>query len=387
MKKYTNKITVVLIATFLCLAAITGAVFLYNKKNSEEKPPEPIAQGDLSISPYWVFNANEDIISTPATNNKFLFVKTSSSLYAVDILQKKVQWKVDSFTDRELGFAPVVTSSSVIVVENGSSVAAYSIDSGRLLWKTPAMEGAGDKTESVQSIAFNSQYLYVGRFDWGLTAYNLKTGETIWEHDLPGRTDPYLEANEDYVFVGAGDTLTVYQANYGSKVWPSYGFELWKKDDLGYAGPILLSGNTLYVTDEKYASLISLDINTHKINWEKNYQGIIETFYYSCVTETEKYLLIAAKKLMMVSKLDGEILWSTDDLGTLECPILLKDKIYIRNSRKTLYSIDKETGRKTGQMLVQLNTRMKIDFFRSPAVVNGFLAVPFGDNRVFIYQP
>ena len=376
MKKYTKKIIIILIVSLLCLTPITGAVFLYNKKNSEEKPPEPIAQGDLSISPYWVFNADEDIISTPATNNKFLFVKTSASLYAVDILQKKVQWKVDSFTDQELGFAPVVTNSSVIVVENGSSVAAYSIDSGRLLWKTPAMEDADYVTESVQSIAFNSQYLYVGRLDFRLTVYNLKTGEIIWEHGLPGRTQPYVEANEDYVFVGAGDTLTVYQANYGSEVWPSYGFELWKKDDLGYAGPILLSGNTLYVTDEKYASLISLDVNTHKINWEKNYQGIIETFYYSCITETEKYLLIAAKKLMMVSKLDGEILWSTDDLGTLECPILLKDKIYIRNSRTTLYSIDMETGRQTGQMLVQLNTWMKIDFFSQPDGCKWFFGCP-----------
>ena len=379
MKKYTKKIIIVLIVSLFCLAPITGAVFLYNKKNSEEKPPEPIAQGDLSTSPYWVFNANEDIISTPATYNKFLFVKTSASLYAVDILQKRVQWKVLSFTDQELGFAPVVTDTSVIVVENGSSVAAYSIDSGGLLWKTPVMEGADGITESVQSIAFNSQYLYVGRFDWGLTAYNLKTGEIIWEQNFPSRTTPYIAANEDYVFVGAGETLVVYDTNNGR--------ELWTNSDIGYAGRILLSGITLYVTDEEYASLISFDVNTHKINWEKSYQGIIEPFYYSCITETEDYLLIAAKKLMMVSRLDGEILWSTDDLGTLECPILIKDKIYVRNSGTTLYSIDKETGRETGQMLVQLNTRMKIDFFRSPAVVNGFLAVPFGDNRIFIYQP
>jgi outer membrane protein assembly factor BamB len=379
MKKYTNKIIVVLIVSLLCLVPITGTVFLYNKKNSEEKPPEPIAQGDLSISPYWVFNADEDIISTPATNNKFLFVKTSASLYAVDILQKKVQWKVDSFTDRELGFTPVVINSSIIVAENGSSIAAYSIDSGRLLWKTPMIKEAGYMTASVQSIAFNNQYLYVGRFDWGLTAYNLKTGEIIWEQNFPSRTTPYIAANEDYVFVGAEETLVVYDANNGR--------ELWTNSDIGYAGRILLSGNILYVTDDRNASLISLDVNTHKIDWKKSYQGVIENYYYSCITETEKYLLIAAKRLMMVSKLDGKILWSTDDLGTLECPILLKDKIYVRNSRTTLYSIDKETGRETGQMLVQLNTRMKIDFFRSPVIVNGFLAVPFGDNRVFMYQP
>lgn len=379
MKKSIKKTLVVLIATVTCFTVITSATFLYNKKNSEEKPPEPIAQGDLSISPYWVFNADQNIISTPATDKKFLFIKTSSSLYAVDVLQKRVKWKVDSFTDRELGFTPIVTNSIIIVVENESSVAAYSADSGILLWKTPTMKDAGYKTESVQSIAFNSQYLYVSRFDWRLTTYSLKTGEIIWERSLPGRTDTYVEANEDYVLVGAGKTIEVYNANDGH--------ELWTKDDIGYTGPILLSGKTLYVTDNKNASLISLNINSQKINWRKSYQGIIENYYYSCITETENYLLIAAKKLIMVSKMDGEIIWSTDDLGTLECPILFKDKIYIRNSRTTLYSIDQDTGRETGQMLVQLNTRMKIDYFRSPVIVDYYLAIPFGDNRVFIYQP
>lgn len=379
MKNIRKKVIVVPIATLMCLIAIVGAGFLYNKKNSEEKPPEPIAQGDLSMIPYWIFIADENVISTPATNNKVLFAKTPSSLYAVDILQQMVKWKVNSFTHGELGFTPVVTDSSVIVVENQSSVASYSTDSGRLLWKTAGMEGADYKIESVQSIAFNSQYLYVGRFDWRLTAYNLKTGEIIWERSLPGRTDLYVQANEDYVFVGAGETLVAYD--------PNNGHELWTNSDIGYAGPILRSGNTLYVTDEENAAIFSLDISTHKKIWEKSYQGTIEPYYFSCITETENYLLIAAKKLMMVSKLNGKILWSTDDLGTLECPILLKDKIYIRNSRTTLYSIDKETGRETGQMLVQLNTRMKIDYFRSPIILNDFLVVPFGDNRVFIYQP
>jgi outer membrane protein assembly factor BamB len=103
--------------------------------------------------------------------------------------------------------------------------------------------------------------------------------------------------------------------------------------------------------------------------------------------EGENNLLIAANKLMMVSKADGKKIWSTDDLGFLECPIVIGDEIYIRNTDTTLYLIDKRTGLEMGSLLIQMNTLNKRDFFRGPVAVNGLLAVPFGDERLLFYEP
>src|SRR5690349_17889077 len=100
MKKYLKRIVVFLTVCLLCIAVIISAVFIYDKKLASERPPEPIASGDFPTRPYWIFKADDDVVSTSATNNKFLFVKTALSLYAVDISQKKVQWKVNSFTDQ-----------------------------------------------------------------------------------------------------------------------------------------------------------------------------------------------------------------------------------------------------------------------------------------------
>jgi len=288
-----------------------------------------------------------------------------------------LQWLTSSSTKRDLTHSPVVVGSLVIVVEDGSTLAAYSTESGNLIWKTPVLETVETSTDPIRSIAFNSQYLYVARYTWNLMAHDLKTGKIIWEYDLPGRSTSYVVTNERYVFFAAGDTVSILDANTG--------LDVWTYDESGYFGPILLSGNTLYITDERHAALISLDIDSHQIHWIRDLP--ISTYEFSCMLEVGDNLLIAAQKLVMVSKQDGSILWATDNLGYLECPVLLKNEIYIRNNQTDLYLFDKESGHEKGELQVRTNTVMKQDFFRGPIIANGLLVVPFGDNRLFVYQP
>jgi outer membrane protein assembly factor BamB len=257
-------------------------------------------------------------------------------------------------------------------------LAAYSTESGELVWKTPALQIIETGTDPIRSITFNNQYLYVARHDWDLTAYDLKTGKVIWKHDLPGRSGPYVVANEKSVFLAAGeDTASILDANTG--------LDVWNYDKSGYFGPILLSDNTLYIADVIHASLISLDIDFKHINWIKDLP--ISTYEFSCMLEVEDNLLIAAQKLVMISMQDGSILWATDNLGYLECPVLLKNEIYVRNNQTDLYAFDKESGQEKGKLQVRTNTVMKVDFFRGPIIANGLLVVPFGDNRLLVYQP
>jgi outer membrane protein assembly factor BamB len=377
MKKPKNNILLIIVSFLMCSLAV-AAIYISTKEYFNLWPSEPVAQGSFPSTPKWIFYADNSIISSPAAKDQTVFVKTSTTLYALNVVENKVEWKVSSSTKRDLAYPPVVVGSLVIVVEDGSTLAAYSIESGELIWKTPALQIVETGTDPIQSIAFNNQYLYVARHDWDLTAYDLKTGKVIWKHDLPGRSGPYVVSNEKYVFFTAGeDTASILDANTG--------LDVWNYDKSGYFGPILLSNNTLYIADVIHASLISLDIDSQRINWIKNLP--ISTYEFSCMLEAEDNLLVAAQKLVMVSKQDGTILWTTDNLGYLECPVLLKDEIYIRNNQTDLYLLDKGSGRKQGKLQVRTNTVMKHDFFRSPIIANGFLVVPFGDNRLLVYQP
>lgn len=381
MKRYTRAIAITLFVILLCLAIMAVAFMNITERLSSLYPAAPVANGNFPISPVRVFYAEEEIISTPVVQGQIAFIRTSTTLYALDVLENKVVWKVASSFNQKLSLAPIVVDSLVIVVETGSRLAAFSTETGELIWRTPviAVAETDPVTASIQSIDFNNQFLFVARFDWMLTAYNLKSGETIWDYKLPGRTNPYLQVNENNVSLAIGETVKILDSKTG--------LELWNKPIDGYSGPILLSNSTLYITDEKNASLISINVNTHQTNWTKDYRSTIEAFKYSCILETEGNILIAAEKLMLVSKSDGSILWATDSLGTLECPIILGNKIFIRNTHTILYALDKETGQEIGRLLVQANTPMKHEPFRSPISVDGLLIVPFGDNRVFVYRP
>ncbi len=374
------KRTFVVVLIFVVISAIVTVGISLNKEITKYYPPNPISYGDFQKSPVWVFEADEDVVATPVEKEGILFVRTKNSLFAVDSASQTVKWKVDSFTRFEPSFAPFIVDSLLIVVEEKSSLAAYSTDSGQLIWRTPAIDAADHGIESVQFIAFNSRYLYVARFNLNLTAYDIQTGKVIWVRYLPWHnTSTYIAANEDYVFLGAGEKVIALDSKSGSNVWG--------KDILGFVGPILLAEETLYVVDEKSASLLSFDISSRKENWNNSYRSTIDTFSFSCILEGENNLLIAANKLMMVSKADGKKIWSTDDLGFLECPIVIGDEIYIRNTDTTLYLIDKRTGLEMGSLLIQMNTLNKRDFFRGPVAVNGLLAVPFGDERLLFYEP
>lgn len=377
MKKAKNKILLAIISFLFCSLAL-AEIYIFTKEYFKLWPSEPVAQGGFPSTPKWIFYADRNIISSPAAKDQIVFVKTSTTLYALDVVENKVKWQVSSSTKRDLTYSPVVVGSLVIVVEDGSILAAYSTESGNLIWKTPALQIIETGTDPIRSIAFNNQYLYVARHDWDLTAYDLKTGKVIWKHGVPGRSGLYVVANEKSVFLAAGeDTASILDANSG--------LDVWNYNESGYFGPILLSGNTLYITDERHAELISLDIDSHQIHWIRDLP--LSTYGFSCMLEVGDNLLIAAQKLVMVSKEDGSILWATDNLGYLECPVLLKNKVYIRNRQTELYLFDKGSGQEMGRLQVRTNTVMQEDFFRSPIIADGLLVVPFGDNRLLVYQP
>jgi hypothetical protein len=346
----------------------------------DKQPIEPIASGDFPAAPTWVFSTENDIVSSPRGIDQTIFARTNNSLYSIDVSKKAIKWKRASANNQELVIPPLIVDPLVIVEENGSSLAAYSIDTGELVWKTPEVEIAtvNNITASIESLAFNQLHVYAARFDWNLTAYDRKTGESIWEHDLPGRTDPYAAANEKIVALAADDFVYVLDGTTGAV--------LWQIDTLGYAGPILLSGTQLFVTDEKNTTLTSISLETYEIEWVANYSSTIEDFEYTCLGEAGQNLLIAADKLIMVSKIDGGIIWASESMGTLECPVILENNLYVRNTENDLFLMELTSGNVRGKLLVQEDTILQHAHFRNPVALGNRLIVPFGDNRLLIYE-
>lgn len=375
MKKFRIFVSIFVLTIMLALIAYTCIARTVPK--NPMKSFTPMASGDFPASPTWVFVADQEIVTAPATNNHTAFVRTNNYLYSIGLQEQIVNWRITSIASQSPDVAPLVLDQQVIVVEEGSVVAAYSIENGSLMWKTPEIEIA-QITAAVEAMAFNERHLYVARFDWLLTAYDRETGKTVWEYALPGRSDPYIATNESIVVLAADETISALDANTGTV--------LWQTSIPGYAGPLLLSGNQLFVTDDKSVTLQALDLSTGQSYWIADFSSVIERFHFSCLVEANEALLIAANKLIMVSKADGDLIWSTDALGTLECPAMEKESVYIRNTRTDLFQLDLATGAIRGKLSVLEDTFQHNEPFRNPVLSGELLLVPIGDNRLFIYE-
>ena len=375
------KVAKIIISSFVFVIILcTILLFLYYKYiEMPLHPTQPVASGEFNAQPVWVYAAEETITSTPAVKGLRIFIRTLNSIFALDATNGNLLWHVVSPGTYPLSVPPQVIDEYLIVPEKGSQIAAFTIDTGHLVWRTSPIRIALDNpvTAAIESITSMNDMIYVARFDWSLIAYNLKNGGVAWEQNIPGRTSPYLAADERAVYLGAGQSLKAYDVRTGAI--------LWQEENEGYTGPIILDGNILYITNEAHPSLFALDLDTLNVKWKKEFPEINE-FEFGCLLASDTTLYIAAEELIAVSKTDGRVVWISEKTGRLECPVILGRRIYVRNTNTKLFAFEIGSGRVVGMLILQANTPMKHEPNRSPAVSGDMLIVPFGDNRIFAYK-
>jgi outer membrane protein assembly factor BamB len=347
------------------------------------QPSEPVAVGEFPSKPVWIFEAGGPVVASPVVKEGTVFIKTRHLLYALKATTGEELWRADSESGAGIGIAPVVAGEAVIVPEEYSGLAAFSTANGELLWRVPPLDDSrtNSVTGSIQSMASNTDRLYVARFDWSLVAYDLKNGEIVWQLHTPSRSFPSLAADENRIFRAAGSELNQYDAKTGEI--------LSHTDSEVFLPQIVLEDKTLYISDTQNNIVHAVDTSSAGSNvlWSAELPRDLDTFELNCLAIQGNVIYVAADRLFALSKEDGHSLWTTAETGRLECPVFIGDQIYVRNTGNDLYAFDQGTGFETGRLSVRENTVMKHKPMRSPAVAGDLLIVPFGDNRIFAYQP
>ena len=155
--------------------------------------------------------------STPATDGKYLVVLFGShGLYAYD-LKGKLLWKQDLgvldsgwFYDAdyqwEHGSSPVIYKDMVIVqadVQKDSFIAAYSLKSGKLLWKTQRDEISSWGTPTVYVGKTRAEIITNG--SKAIRGYDPATGAELWKLTPNSEvTTPTPFAAHDLIYVTSG---------------------------------------------------------------------------------------------------------------------------------------------------------------------------------------
>jgi len=328
----------------------------------------------------WSLQTSDAITATPIWDGRDrIYVRTTNSVLALNASDGSLVWQITSPGTTPLSHPPKVASDLLVVPELGSRISVYSVEDGSLRWQSPLIETALRFTlaENIETISVSQEIIYVTRFDGNISAYSLRNGLLLWEDELPGRTFPYVATDGDLVYLGVGPNIRAYDRLTGTL--------LWQNPIAGYIGPILYDAGILYVADEKQSTLLAFDPATRSIRWSKQYH-FMDNFEFDCLTMKGSQLIIAAEELIVVSKQDGEVKWSSAKLGGLECPATLRDTIYVRNTRDTVFAFDADTGEIRGSRGIDFNyTPVKHQPNRGPVATDSLVILPIDDLHLVAY--
>ena len=374
-------LAIILICGFIAL----GGSVLFYYSDQFALPLNPLVKGDFPSNLIWTYSAKDRIVSTPVIYNSLIFIRTRRSLIAINASNGHQLWRVESdvptrINTGDLTVFPLVNNDLVIVAEEGSRLSAFSTDTGKVEWTTPPIEVnlQNPVTASIEAYAINGNRLFVARSSWKISAYDLRNGNILWEKRLPNKALLDLETNSRKVYISAGNLLQVYDSITGDI--------LWEKNFGAYVGPILLGDDTLYVVlSFGPKNLVAINLDTMNTLWSiDNY--LFKDQELRTLALGEDVLIVGSDRLYAISKIDGSILWTSEETGPLERPLVLDKKVIVRNTDKELFLFDGESGEKLGYLLVRANTQMKHEPERSPTVVDDLIIVPFGDDRIFAYR-
>jgi outer membrane protein assembly factor BamB len=368
-----------------CVVLI-GGLYLWFYFDQFIIPLNPSARGDFPADPVWVYQADDRIVSTPVIQDSLVFLRTPKSIIALDPANGKQVWRVDShipmqLNEGDLTIAPVVNEDYLVVAEEGSGLGVFSNRTGQLEWRTPGNK-TFDKTPligSIEAYAIAGDKLFVARNSTFLAAYDLNSGDILWGRRVPNKAILDVETDGDVVYLSASETL--------QGIDPSTGEVLWERDFASIITNILLDGNTLYVLlPFGSESLVALDLNTLQEIW-----SIASTEFNDeelrTILPAGDVLYFGGDRLYALSEGNGSKIWESEETGPLEQPLVIDNKVIVRNKDKELFLFEAGSGERIGSLGVRINTLQQRSPERSPAAFGDLLIVPFGDRRVFAYQP
>ncbi len=322
----------------------------------------------------WKFTTADSITSTPTISKDLIFVRTMNSIYALNPKSGTQIWKTESPSRSPLSLSLISYDDLLIAPEKNSRIAVFTINQGKLKWRTPLIDPLYTHPDAIdiEAVTVWNNILYVARFNWNLTAYDLQSGQILWVYDASGRSNPYLASDENAIYVGLDSKIVALDLKNGKP--------LWEYDVNGYIGPITIDENILFVLDEENSNILAIDINNQSLKWKK--QLPVEEFEFNCILIQSENIYISTQKLIAISKKDGRLIWESKYTGRLECPIIFGEKIFVRNTTTNLFVFDKSSGKELSKYHVMINSTAKHIPNRSPVLISGQLIIPVDENEL-----
>lgn len=210
----------------------------------------------------WKVKPAGPLRGAPTVDFGSVYVMTQNNqIVALDAATGKLQWQESaaSTTSGVFGVAaPAVGQGTVIAGYSSGELVAYRYENGRTLWadalaRTNISTQVGSLTDIDADPIIDSGRVYALGQGGRMAAYELVTGQRIWELNLAGISTPALAG--DWIFTLTDDARLLAIARASGKVrWISQ-LNQWrdaedKKGAIFWQGPVL-AGDSLWVVNSQ----------------------------------------------------------------------------------------------------------------------------------------
>jgi len=341
----------------------------------------PSATAPFPDTPVWEFTSTAPIVATPAVLGGTVLIRTSASLDAIDASSGKLIWRFDSPQSSFGALSPMPVSPSLVVLQQAGGLFALDPRDGRHLWTAEGTQRPLDRSD-IQSLAHGCGLVFAATNNGNLVALSARDGTPSWAHHMPDTRVHYL-LNETHclLYVGSWMHLIVYAAQSGD--------ELARLDFGRDLGAMAVGDGVVYVASRIPTDTIAaIDSTTMEVIWETPFDAAHGGFRDSLVLDGDT-LYAAGASMAALNSDDGRILWhSTLGFDAVSPPTLLRHVLYFRDQGNTIFGVEKSSGAPMGTVTTISNYPFVYSLSdRGPAVSEGLLIVPFGNGRVFAYNP
>jgi outer membrane protein assembly factor BamB len=207
---------------------------------------------------------------TIAFNNLYVMTQ-DNQIFALDIADGKVTWN-DAASQGESGLfgvaSPAAGQGSVIAGYSTGELAAYRYENGRNLWsdalaRTSISTEVGTLTDVDADPIIDSGRVYALGQGGRMAAYELVTGQRVWELNLAGVSTPSVAG--EWIFTLTDDARLLAIARSSGRVRWITQLRRWRDQDdrkgaIFWTGPVL-AGDRLWVASSR-GQVMSVDVLT-----------------------------------------------------------------------------------------------------------------------------
>ncbi len=203
--------------------------------------------------------------------NSVYVMSQDNQIFSLDAADGALQWQESGSAGQAGVFgvaAPAAGQGTIIAGYSSGELAAYRYENGRELWfdalaRTSISTQVGALTDVDADPIIDNGRVYALGQGGRMAAYELVTGQRLWELNLAGISTPALAG--DWIFTLTDDArLLAIQRDTGKVRWITQ-LQHWEdeedeKDPIFWSGPVL-AGGRLWVASS-HGEVMSLDVQT-----------------------------------------------------------------------------------------------------------------------------